>query len=333
MHEQIRLEYLVVDELEKKGNCVSFSVKGIKERELVAALLQQNGPRGWKSKQAPAPKREENSALYAFSDGSKLSITRYEGNNLGVYWELTKQRKADELELLLREQVERLPQIKLVAPAMEHVLASYLWETGCVRVQTERHRLFHIDGNRSPIYISMSRLQLYPSFNSQFLAYAAARLHKEEFDYLAGGETGGISFASQLGMLIQKPSFIVRKKVPQFGVSALEGIRPHEIYGKKVVLVEDTIAHGITKEKFTDAIHAAGGNVAHCIVLFDREQGGKHALRQKGVELIALVSRTALLGVNMELKQYITQEQYKEINFYFKSPKAWHRERRLPYHG
>jgi orotate phosphoribosyltransferase len=66
--------------------------------------------------------------------------------------------------------------------------------------------------------------------------------------------------------------------------------------GDKVVVVDDVITTGGSTLKAIEAIRAAGGEVVFCLVLVDREEGGRAAIESEGIPVVSIFTRTELLG-------------------------------------
>jgi orotate phosphoribosyltransferase len=66
--------------------------------------------------------------------------------------------------------------------------------------------------------------------------------------------------------------------------------------GDRVVVVDDVITTGGSTLKAIDAIRQAGGEVVFCLVLVDREEGGRDAIEAAGVPVVSLFKRSELLG-------------------------------------
>ena len=66
--------------------------------------------------------------------------------------------------------------------------------------------------------------------------------------------------------------------------------------GDRVVVVDDVITTGGSTLKAIEAIRAAGGEVAFCLVLVDREEGGRPAIEAEGIPVVSIFTRTELLG-------------------------------------
>ncbi len=66
--------------------------------------------------------------------------------------------------------------------------------------------------------------------------------------------------------------------------------------GDRVVVVDDVITTGGSTLKAIEAIRAAGGKVVFCLVLVDREEGGRPAIEADGVPVVSIFTRSELIG-------------------------------------
>jgi orotate phosphoribosyltransferase len=247
---------------------------------------------------------------------------------------------AAKLFRLLREQ--RLVRVDLdyirenVRGSLKEIVAAVLWQLGAIKVSLGDLRpLFTVDEgrNRSPIYIDVRSLTNYPVANDFILSQAALLLRDEEFDALCGVEAGSIAAAALLAQKLARPAFFARRvrKFPE--APLLEGIRPHELFHKRVVLIDDTLVKGWTKERVVDEIRTQGGRIDACLVIFDRQQDGRDSLERLGVRLLALTDRQAALSPVIPRDiTFLTDEEYAEVEEYFVDPAAWHRRKNLKYH-
>jgi len=86
-------------------------------------------------------------------------------------------------------------------------------------------------------------------------------------------------------------AFIVRKEVKDHGTGKpIEG--PALQPGQRVVLVEDTITTGGALLQALDRVAETGAEVVEAIVIVDREEGGREALAERGLNLHALYRRS-----------------------------------------
>jgi orotate phosphoribosyltransferase len=152
---------------------------------------------------------------------------------------------------------------------MGRMTASMLLEIGAVNFRgDEPYKL--TSGMASPVYIDCRKLISYPRIRSALMDFATAKVLRdagfEQFDAVAGGETAGIPFAAWIAERMGLPMLYVRKKPKGFGRDAqIEGFMSE---GDRVLLVEDLTTDGGSKIKFAEAIRAAGGSVAHTVVVF-----------------------------------------------------------------
>jgi orotate phosphoribosyltransferase len=70
-------------------------------------------------------------------------------------------------------------------------------------------------------------------------------------------------------------------------------LRP-EAQGWRAV-VDDVITTGGSTLKAIDAIEREGGKIAFCLVLVDREEGGRQAIEARGIHVLPLFTRSTLL--------------------------------------
>lgn len=87
------------------------------------------------------------------------------------------------------------------------------------------------------------------------------------------------------------PAFIVRKEPKGHGTGAwLEGTKNLQA-GASVVVVEDVITTGGSAKKAIERVREAGFEVALCLALVDRLEGGREAIEAEGLEVVTLYTR------------------------------------------
>ncbi|WP_420264488.1 orotate phosphoribosyltransferase [Candidatus Magnetominusculus dajiuhuensis] len=206
-------------------------------------------------------------------------------------------------------------------------MARLLWETGAVKVSVERP--FQLaSGNFSPLYINCRAL----ISNAATMDVITAMSHYLcaskglIFDIVAGGETAGIPFASYISGRLSKPMVYIRKKPKGYGMGSLvEGVLKE---GDRVLLVEDLITDGKSKEGFISAIRGAKAEIGHTLVVFDREQGGREFLNSLNVELHPLCTLKGAIA-DWSKMELIPEDTKKEIESYLENPQGWHEKRGL----
>ena len=89
-------------------------------------------------------------------------------------------------------------------------------------------------------------------------------------------------------------AFIVRKEPKGHGTQTWVEGRANLPNGSIVAIVEDTCTTGGSMLKAVDRAEAEGLRVVQCITVVDREEGAEAALRERGLVLETLVTRTEL---------------------------------------
>ena len=162
-------------------------------------------------------------------------------------------------------------------------------------------------GKQSDLYIDC-RVTAMDPFGANLigeLGWHAVRskIHSEHLKIAAiGGMTLGadpISLAIGMASATTNPDealqvFTVRKEPKGHGRG--KQIEGNFAEGQTVVVVDDVITTGGSTLKAVDVIEREGGKVAFALVLVDREEGGRQAIEARGIPVVALYSRSTLLG-------------------------------------
>lgn len=285
--------------------------------------------------------REANAESYALIGRAGVIGTFY------VVYDLNETRLAIELPSeqaskvyrLLREQRIVTPDLGSIRAVMSGNLAETLsaifWQIGAIKVSLGDLRpLFKVDENRnySPIYIDVKGLSNYPAVLDFVLSASAFLVRNLEFDVICGIEAGSIALAALLGQKLAKPMFFARRELRYPEASTFEGVKSHELFRKRVLLVDDTLVHGWTKSRVIEKLRAGGARVDYCFVIFDRQQGGEEELAHLGVKLFSLTNRDAALSEKIPREiSFLTNSEYFEVKEYFSNPAEWHRRRDLKF--
>ncbi len=342
----MKLKQVPLREIECAGPVVRATTPYILEYEEVAALADDLfrtyarliNP----SAKALGPRqRESNAETYPL-----LGPTRELGR-FHVIYDLDQTRLALELEpaeatkfyRLLREQRIIRPDLEQIRSLMSgnlaETVAAVLWQIGAIKVSMGDLRpLYRVDAGRnySPIYIDVKGLSNYPEANDFIIASAALLIRNLDFHLICGIEAGSIAIAALLAQKLARPMFFARREQRYPEASPFEGIRNHELFRKRVLLVDDTMVHGWTKTRVIHQIRAWGGEIDSCLVLFDRQQHGSFELEQAGVRLFSLTNRDAALSDRIPRQiSLLTDQEHAEIADYFGDVPAWHQRRGLPF--
>ena len=344
----MRLSQVPLKEIEITGGLVRASTPYILEYAEVAAMAadlfgayqrlvnpkaDRLGPR----------QREANAESYTFlarerEVGKLHFVYDVEETRLGL--ELP-EAEGTMLYRLLREQRIVRPDLEHIRTAMSATLsetvAAVLWQIGAIKVSLGDLRpLFKVDEGRnySPIYIDVKGLSNYPAVNDFVLSSAALLVRNIEFDAICGIEAGSIAIAAVLAQKFAKPMFYARRQRRYPEASPFEGAKSHELFRRRVLLVDDTLVHGWTKARVVNEIREWGGRIDSCFVVFDRQQEGSDDLERLGVRLHSLTNREAALSPKVPRDiSFLTDAEYGEVVDYFMSPAAWHQRRGLAFNA
>ncbi len=298
-------------------------------RELINSDAIRLGPR----------EREANAESYALISGAG-EIGRfyvvYDINETRLAIELPED-EASKVYRLLREQRIVTPDLGSIRAMMSgnlaETLAAIFWQIGAIKVSLGDLRpLFKVDDNRnfSPIYIDVKGLSNYPSVLDFVLSASALLVRNLNFDVVCGIEAGSIALAALLAQKLSKPMFFARRELRYPEASPFEGVKSHELFRKKVLLVDDTLVHGWTKTRVIEKLRTGGAKVDYCFVIFDRQQGGEEELAHLKVKLFSLTNRDAALSEKIPREiSFLTDKEYLEVKEYFKDPAEWHQCRGL----
>ncbi len=287
--------------------------------------------------------REANADTYPFAGSYPVATffhIVYDVDETRLALETQNPAEAQKAFRLFREQRVIRPDMEFVKNSvwggLDEIVAALLWQVGAIKVSLGDIRpVFKVDErkNRSPIYIDVKCLPNYPVINDFVISAAAMFVAGLQFDAVCGIEAGSIAFATLLSEKFSKPMFFARREKRYAEAPLLEGVRDHEIFRKRVLLVDDTIVRGWTKARIINEIRARGGIIDSCLVIFDRQQSGREALENEGVRIFSLTNRAAALSKTIpEGITLLTETEYAEVLEYFQDPKTWHTRKGFDYY-
>ena len=126
-------------------------------------------------------------------------------------------------------------------------------------------------GRLSPVYVDCRKIISHLKERRLLISMGCKLLKKKinikKIDYIAGGETAGIPYASWISEKLNKPMIYIRKKPKGFGkLSQIEGELKKN---SRVLLIEDLSTDGKSKINFCNAIKKAGGKIKDIFVIFN----------------------------------------------------------------
>ena len=201
-------------------------------------------------------------------------------------------------------------------------LADTLWKLGAIQFGdfTLGRTAVH-----SPVHVNLRLLISKPAALQR-----AARVIRDEvatrqkklnpqvapFQLVAGVPFGGLHLATAYSLMAKVPMISVRPHHAD-GVR-IEGL--HES-GQTVLLVDDLITGGHSILDMAQQLREQGLQVKDAIVLVDRQQGGRQALRKAGINLTSLLTLQVILNYLMSSGK-ISEESYRRSQEYLEARRA-----------
>ncbi|MDP2205084.1 MAG: orotate phosphoribosyltransferase [Alphaproteobacteria bacterium] len=204
-------------------------------------------------------------------------------------------------------------------------VATLLLDIQAVHFNAQTPYIF-TSGWASPVYIDCRKVISFLDARREIIALGAAQLSNvidiDAVDYIAGGETAGISYAAWLSETLSKPMLYVRKKPKGFGRNArIEGSFPE---GARVLLVEDLATDGASKVSFADALREAGAEVSDVFSVFFYGIYPESAqiLGDAGLSLHALCTWRDVLA-EARRRESFAPEVLAEVESFLAQPAVW----------
>ncbi len=203
--------------------------------------------------------------------------------------------------------------------------AAILLEIEAVLFRPDEPFIF-TSGRASPVYVDCRKIISFPEARATLMDLAVETIRRdigvENLDVVAGGETAGIPFAAWIAERLGLPMVYIRKKPKGFGRNAqIEGTFAE---GDRVLLVEDLATDGGSKLNFVEAVRKAGGEMAHCFVIFHYGifPQSVAALAERGVALHGLATWWDALAVAKE-RGYLPGDGAAQVRAFLEDPETW----------
>jgi len=169
-------------------------------------------------------------------------------------------------------------------------------------------------GRLSPVYVDCRKIISHLKERRSVINFGSKLLNKEidlnKIDYIAGGETAGIPYASWISEKLNKPMIYIRKKPKGFGkLSQIEG----EIKKKsRILLIEDLSTDGKSKINFCNAIKKAGGRIKNIFVIFNYGVYSDEIFKKNKLKLHFLTNWKFVIK-NLKKEKKINTDEILEI--------------------
>jgi orotate phosphoribosyltransferase len=144
-------------------------------------------------------------------------------------------------------------------------------------------------GNKSNFYLDLRLIPSHPELFEITGNLLVSKARDLDYDIIVGIPTAGVPFASYIAIDQKKPLIYLRKESKGHGMKKkIEGI---SVNNKKVLLVDDLISSGFSKEFAIKNIRDEGGIVDNVLVIIDRRAREIDYLnweRENKVEVVSL---------------------------------------------
>ena len=113
-------------------------------------------------------------------------------------------------------------------------------------------------------------------------------LSEADFDVVCGIPMAGMPFATMIAYLSKKPMIFIRKQAKGHGLNKL--IEGGEVVNKKVLIVDDLVSSGFSKEFAIKELRKEGAIISNLTVLIDRREDDKIASEWDLINSVKVIS-------------------------------------------
>ena len=177
-------------------------------------------------------------------------------------------------------------------------------------------------GRLSPVYVDCRKIISHLKERRLLISMGCKLLKKKinikKIDYIAGGETAGIPYASWISEKLNKPMIYIRKKPKGFGkLSQIEGELKKN---SRVLLIEDLSTDGKSKINFCNAIKKAGGKIKDIFVIFNYDIYPDTIFNRNKLKIHFLTNWKFIMN-NLKKKKSLKKEEILEIERFLSKKK------------
>ena len=203
--------------------------------------------------------------------------------------------------------------------------ANHLIDIGAVHFNADKPFIF-TSGWASPVYIDCRKVISFLEPRRDIIRMGcdvlAGACDIGSIDYIAGGETAGISYAAWISEALSRPMLYVRKKPKGFGRGAqIEGEMKE---GARVLLVEDLTTDGASKVAFANALRDGGAVVtdAFSVFFYGIYKESARIFSDAGLKLHYLATWEDVLETAKQRKLF-PDATFREVEKFLAEPAEW----------
>jgi uridine monophosphate synthetase len=172
---------------------------------------------------------------------------------------------------------------------------------GLHKVQAVKFGRFTLkSGIISPIYLDLRVIVSHPTILKAVAKAMWEKLHGLQFDVLCGVPYTALPISTCMSLEHEVPMLMRRKEMKDYGTKKM--IEGSFQQGQTCLVVEDLVTSGSSSMETITSLREAGLVINDCVVLFDREQGGRGNLLDEQVSLHAVFTLTEMLETLEEMK-------------------------------
>ncbi|MBU2229041.1 hypothetical protein KJ810_01385 [Patescibacteria group bacterium] len=181
-------------------------------------------------------------------------------------------------------------------------------------------------GEPSPIYITSKKLYSHPDKMQAVSEEIAKFMKGKNIDLVAGTMVSGTPLAMAVSLASHKPFIYLRQKKRKDGsiVTLLEGLYRK---GENVLVVDDGIGTGKTKERFIKELQKKGLIVNHVLVLYDAGVGHLPFYEKNKITIHSFVRHNDLVKY-MVSNGYISKKLANYMYDIWKNLKIWQKDQK-----
>jgi len=197
-------------------------------------------------------------------------------------------------------------------------VAGALCRSGCLKFGSFKIK----SGALSPYYIDLAGLLSAPRELCNIADAAAGQIRKlmltESIDKLASIELKGALILPSIACKLDLPCVVVRKEDKTYGVTGrIVGASVGK--GDHILFFDDVVSEGLSKVEGMKPLKELGADVAHLMVVVDREQGGRENLERLGYKVHALAKVSELVD-SLRQSASISRQQADTVLNHIKKP-------------
>lgn len=178
----------------------------------------------------------------------------------------------------------------------------------------------------SPIYINVRRLISSPKALARCARIIREELealmsmrnpHVQPFTLVAGVPFGGLHVSTAFSLNVSTPMIYIHPP----GSSKANLIEGAYVRGQTCLIIDDLITGGGSILQTAATLTEAGLNVRDAVTLIDRQEGGRAALKQAGINLVSILTLEQIANYLMSAG-HIAEDSYRRTMAYIESRAA-----------